>query len=63
MLNDTEQAHQNLKSLLLNGRILINGVPLTSNELGAIIQGEQTLYEKATKLDAATIGEKPDEQS
>ena len=50
----TEQAHQNLRNLLLNGRILINGLPLTFNEVGALTQCEQMLFEKATKLDAAT---------
>lgn len=51
--NPTEVAHQDLKNVLLNGRILINGMPLTGNELGVIIRGEQTLYEKATVLDKA----------
>lgn len=50
----TEQAHNNLQGLLLNGRILINGLPLSGNELGAIVQGEQMLFEKAMKFDAAT---------
>ncbi len=52
-MNPTEQAHQNLRNLLLNGRILINGLPPTANELGSIIQGEQMLFEKATKQDKA----------
>lgn len=51
--NPTETAHQDLKNVLLNGRILINGMPLTGNELGVIIREEQTLYEKATMLDKA----------
>ena len=49
--NPTEVAHRDLHNVLLNGRILINGMPLTGNELGVIIQGEQMLYEKATQLD------------
>lgn len=52
-MNPTEQAHQNLKSLLLNGRILLNGIPLTGNEISGLLQSEQTLYEKATQLDKA----------
>lgn len=52
-MSPTEQAHNNLKNLLLNGRILINGMPLTGNELGGIIQEEMMLYQKALQLDAA----------
>lgn len=52
-VSPTEQAHQDLRNLLLNGRILINGMPLTGNELGGIIQEEQMLYGKATQLDKA----------
>lgn len=51
--NPTEQAHQSLKNILLNGRVLINGLPLTANELGATLQAEQMMYEKATQLDKA----------
>lgn len=51
--NPTEAAHQDLRNILLNGRVLINGLPLTGNELGLIIQGEQKLYEKASQLDKA----------
>lgn len=50
----TEQVHNNLKNLLLNGRIMVNGLPLTANEIVAVIQGEQMLYEKAIQLDKAT---------
>ncbi len=49
----TEQAHNNLKNILLTGRILVNGLPLTANEIAATIQGEQMLYEKAMQLDKA----------
>jgi len=49
----TEQAHLQLKNLLLNGRILVNGMPLTANEISGVIQGEQMLYEKASQLDKA----------
>ena len=51
--NPTETAHRDLQNILLNGRILINGMPLTGNELGGIIQEEQMLYGKATQLDKA----------
>lgn len=47
----TEQAHNNLKHVLFNGRILINGLPPTANEMAALIQGEQMLFEKAMQLD------------
>lgn len=53
-MNPTEQAHANLKNVLLNGRILINGMPLTANELSSTLQGEQMLFAKATQLDKAT---------
>lgn len=56
--NPTEQAHNNLKNLLLNGRILINGLPLTANELSMTLQGEQMLFEKASKLDVEQQGAK-----
>lgn len=52
-MNPTEQAHHNLRNVLLNGRILINGLPPTVNEVGTLIQGLQMLFEKASKLDAA----------
>ena len=52
-MNPTEQAHQSLRNLLLNGRILINGFPPTATEMGTIIQGEQMLFEKAVQLDKA----------
>ena len=52
-MNPTEQAHQQLKSVLLNGRILLNSMPLTGNEISGLLQSEQTLYEKATQLDKA----------
>ena len=51
--NPTDVAHRDLQNVLLNGRILINGLSLTGNELGAIIQGEQLLFHKATQLDKA----------
>ena len=60
--NPTEQAHQNLKSVLLTGRILINGMPLTANELSGLLQGEQMLFEKASQFDKnqeAAKDEKP----
>lgn len=50
--NPTDVAHRDLQNVLLNGRILINGLPLTGNELSVIIRGELMLYEKATQLDA-----------
>lgn len=50
-MNPTEQAHQNLKNVLLNGRIVLNGLPMTAVEQSAIIRGEQMLFEKATQLD------------
>ncbi len=49
----TEQGHKDLRNVLLNGRVLINGMPLTGNELGVLIQEEQMLYQKASQLDAA----------
>ena len=61
-MNPTEQAHNNLKNILLNGRILINGLPLTANEISGILQGEQMLFEKASQFDKnqeAAKAEKP----
>lgn len=57
-MNSTEQAHNNLRNLLLNGRILLNGIPLTAVESTQIIQGEQMLYEKASKFDVEKAGAK-----
>lgn len=51
--NPTDVAHRDLQNVLLNGRILINGMSLTGNELGAIVRGEQMLFAKATQLDKA----------
>ena len=51
--NPTEVAHRDLTNILLNGRILVNGMPLTGNELSVVVQGEQMLYAKATQLDKA----------
>lgn len=53
-MNPTERVHQDLKGVLLNGRILLNGMPLTANEISGLLQGEQMLYEKATQLDKAS---------
>ena len=61
-MNPTEQAHNNLKNILLNGRILINGLPPTANEISGILQGEQMLFEKASRFDKnqeAAKDEKP----
>jgi len=68
MNQQTEQAHQNLKKLLLDGRILLNGMPLTANEISSLLQGEQMLYEKATNLDktqqlATKVKEPPQEEN
>ena len=52
-MSQTEQAHQSLRNVLLNGRILINGLPLTANEISGLIQGEQILFEKATQFNKA----------
>lgn len=57
-MNPIEQAHRNLKNILLNGRILIDGLPLTANELSITLQGEQMLFEKASKLDTEQQGAK-----
>lgn len=56
--NPTNVAHADLTNILLNGRIIINGLPLTGNELGVIVRGEQILYEKATQLDKANATKK-----
>lgn len=53
-MNPTVQAHNSLRNVLLNGRILINGLPPTASEISNIIQGEQMLFEKAMKFDKAT---------
>ena len=60
--NPTDVAHADLNNVLLNGRILINGLPLTANELAVIVRGEQILYGKATQFDKnqeAAKAEKP----
>jgi len=57
-MSPTEQAHQNVRNLLLNGRILVNGQPPTATEIGNIIAGEQMLFEKATQLDKSQNAKK-----
>jgi hypothetical protein len=52
-MNPTEQAHRSLNGLLLNGRILVNGLPLTAQELSNVLQQEQLLFEKAAQFDKA----------
>lgn len=52
--NPTDAAHRDLQNILLNGRILIDGLSLTGTELGSVIQGERMLYAKATQLDKAS---------
>lgn len=46
-----EQAHKDLRNLLLHGRILVNGIPPTAVEITQIIQGEQMMFEKAMKFE------------
>ena len=60
--NPTDVAHKDLQNVLLNGRILINGLPLTGNELGVIVRGEQMLFGKATQLDNERIAKKEAEK-
>ena len=52
-MNSTEQAHKNLRNVLLRGRILINGLPPTGLELDQLISQEQMLYAKASAFDKA----------
>lgn len=59
----TVKAHENLKNILLHGRILINGLPLTANELSATFQGEQMLFEKASQFDVERAGAKAPEKA
>ena len=61
-MKQTEKAHQDLRSVLLAGRILVNGLPLTANELSTIIQGEQMLFEKAMQLDSERAAAKKAEK-
>lgn len=42
-----EQVHHNLRHLLLNGRILLNGNPLTCTELSELLRDEQLLFNLA----------------
>lgn len=52
-MNQTEQAHKNLQNILLNGRIVLNGLPLNANEISTMIQHEHILYSRASELDRA----------
>lgn len=54
----SEQAHDNLKSLLHNGRTLLNGLPLTANEVSTLILGEQMLFDKAMRFDKTSAEKK-----
>ncbi len=51
-MDPVQQAHQNLRNLLFNGRILLNGQPPTLVEMDGILRGEQLLFEMASKLQA-----------
>lgn len=54
----TEQAHDSLRKILLQGRILFNGMPLTGTELGLIVQQEQMLFGKSVAYDKIVASEK-----
>uniref|UniRef100_A0A6M3L1P7 Uncharacterized protein n=1 Tax=viral metagenome TaxID=1070528 RepID=A0A6M3L1P7_9ZZZZ len=56
-MNPTEQAHKSLQQVLLTGRILVNGLPLTANEISGVLQGEQMLYGKAVQFDKSQAAE------
>jgi len=58
----TEQAHKQLENVLLNGRILVNGLPLTANEISSLLMGEKMLFSKATRLDQQTEAKKEPEK-
>ena len=62
-MEEVKQAHQNLQHVLLNGRITLNGAPLTGNEIGQLVREEKLLYERAEILEtnkAAKLKEKLD---
>jgi len=54
-----EQAHGVLRNVLLNGRILLNGMSLTANEISGLLQGEQMLFEKAIQFEESQKAKKP----
>jgi len=53
----TQQAHDSMRKIILEGRILLNGMPLTGTELGLVIQQEQMLFAKAAAYDKITASE------
>ncbi len=62
-MEEVKQAHQNLQHLLLNGRITLNGLPLTANELTGLFGSLKSLYGRAAILEtnkAAKLKEKLD---
>jgi len=49
-MNDLLQAHQGLRNVLLNGRIVLNGLPLTAIEINGLVQGLELLFAKAKEV-------------
>lgn len=47
------QANQNLRHLLLKGRISLNGAPLTAEELNHLFEALQTLHQRAVAFQKA----------
>ena len=54
-MEKVNEAHQNLRHLLFNGRIILNGAPLTTNELSQLIQAEQLLYNGVIELEKSKL--------
>ena len=57
-----EQAKHNLLGILTNGRIILNGLPLTGNELGGLQQSVLLLYEGAKDAEERKNSSKPDNE-
>jgi len=49
-MKEVQEAHARLQRVILNGRILVNGMPLTANELSGILRDEQRLYGLAAEF-------------
>ena len=52
-MDPVQQANQNLRNVLLKGRILLNGMALTGEEISNLLINVNVLFEGASKLQAA----------
>lgn len=60
-MDKIEQAKNNLMKVLIEGRIILNALPLTALELGQLQQSVLLLYDAAKEAEEAKEGRKDKE--